>query len=59
MWSDNQTPYTGSRPAEPEDSAGYADFIGDAVFFLLCVSIAVTVTYAVVITLRPDVWIEL
>ena len=39
-----------------QDSAGYADYISDAVYFLLCVVIAVVVTYAVVILLRPDAW---
>lgn len=42
-----------------EDSCGYADYISDGTYFLLAVSIAVAVSYLVVIVLRPDVWFSL
>jgi len=44
---------------EDDDPTGYADYISDGVFFLLCVAIAATVTYGLVMLLRPDVWLAL
>lgn len=44
---------------ENEDSCGFADYMSDAVYFLLAVAIAVAVSYLAVIVLRPDVWFSL
>lgn len=59
MWFYSDKPYKFSRPDDPieaEDSAGYADYVGDAVHFLLAMAIAVIAAYALVMVFRPDVW---
>lgn len=42
-----------------QESSGYADYISDAVFFLLCVSAAIGICYLLVPLFQPDAWWKL
>lgn len=56
MWRKNNQPYKFSRP---EDGNGFADFVSDGTFFLMCVAIATVVVYVLVPILQPEAWAAL
>lgn len=60
MWFYDDSPYKGTRPAdldnEPSESAGFADYLSDALFLLLCIAIATAACYVIVPLFNPYWW---
>lgn len=36
--------------------AGFADYLGDAIFFMFCLGGAIALVYLIVPMFRPDLW---
>lgn len=64
MWSHSDSPYKFSRPGdadpiENEDSAGFADLLGDAWFNLRLLAVAIVAAYVLAPIFQPAAWAAL